>query len=331
MLYPLKFKPIFKERVWGGQKLKDLYGKKYPKISTLYGESWELSAVEGSESIVANGMLKGNSLSELAEVYMGDLLGEKVFKRFGTKFPLLVKLIDAAETLSIQVHPNDHLALERHGTNGKSEMWYVLHAESKAQIMSGLKQEVTRSQLEKIIQSNTIADIIKSEDVKANDFFYIPAGTIHAIGKGVVLLEIQQTSDITYRLFDWNRTDAHGEKRELHKELAIDAIDIEAKITGKQHLPLNTNDKQLLVNCPYFRVNRWYIDKETEFDHFASDSFVILICIDGKVKISSQSFESIEIEPGELVLVPAEINLFSLMPNGSATLLEVYIEEDEMV
>jgi mannose-6-phosphate isomerase len=327
MLYPLKFKPIFKERVWGGEKLKALYGKKIPKNSTPCGESWELSAVEGSESIVANGMLKGNSLSELSEIYMGDLLGEKVFNRFGAQFPLLVKLIDAAETLSIQVHPNDQLAEERHGTNGKSEMWYVLHAENMAQIMSGFKLKVSKSQIENMIQTDTLADIIRSEDVERNNFFYIPAGTIHAIGKGVVLLEIQQTSDITYRLYDWNRTDAQGIKRELHKELAIDAIDVEAKNTGKQNLPLNPNEKQLLVNCPYFRVNRWCIDKETEFDHFATDSFIILVCIDGELKISSQSFDSIVFKSGELVLVPAEINFFNLMPIGNATLLEVYIED----
>jgi mannose-6-phosphate isomerase len=310
--------------VWGGQKLKALYGKRYPKALTPFGESWELSAVEGSVSVVANGLLKGNTLTELAEVYMGDLLGEKVFNRFGAQFPLLIKLIDAADTLSIQVHPNDQLAMERYGTNGKSEMWYVLQAEKDAH----LKDIVSKDQLKSIIQSDNIANFIRTYEVNKNDFFYIPAGTVHAIGKGVVLLEIQQTSDITYRLFDWNRTDARGIKRELHKELAIDAIDIEDKNSGKQHLPLNPNDKQLLVNCPYFRVNRWCIDKEIELDHFASDSFVLLICIDGKVKMSLQSNESIEINSGELVLVPAEINLFSLIPIGSAIVLEVFIEEE---
>ena len=229
MLYPIRFTPLLKERIWGGKTL--LANAKQGKAKKIdaslpYGESWELSAVKGDESVVANGFLKRNNIEEIIEVYMGNLMGDKVYDRYGLMFPLLVKTLDCNNVLSVQVHPNDELAMERHESYGKTEMWYVIDAEPGASLYVGFKDKnTTREKYIEAINNDTLPELLNKVEVKAGDVFFIPAGTVHALGKGIKVVEIQQTSDITYRIYDWNRVDEHGKSRELHTALAIDAID----------------------------------------------------------------------------------------------------------
>jgi mannose-6-phosphate isomerase len=329
MLYPLKFKPILKERLWGGCRLGSLLGKKYPNTEQHFGESWDLSAVEKSESVVTNGFLKGNTLAEIAEIYMSDLLGESVYEAYGDKFPLLIKFIDSAQALSVQVHPNDEMAQEQSDSFGKNEMWYVMEAEPDSEIIVGFTKPVNRLEFASHIKNDTVSSVLKSYKVAKGDFFYIPAGTIHAIGKGVLLLEVQQSSDITYRIYDWGRTDSNGNPRELHQELALQAIDFELQAQGLQRIPENLNVKQRLIECPYFNVSRWVVDKEVNFDLYESeiDSFVIIICIEGIGTIVSDGNSTVSIKKGELVLIPAEIANFTLVPKRESVFIEVNIPE----
>lgn len=323
-LYPLKFRPILKERLWGGERLQSLYGKKYPDTGVRYGESWELSPVQGSMSVVTNGFLRGNTINELAEIYMGDLLGEKVFNEFGAEFPLLIKLIDAAETLSVQVHPGNSMAQELHGSNGKSEMWYVLHADKGAEIISGVKPHVTPEMFAEAMQSGQVLNFLETYQVVPHDFFFIPSGTVHAIGKGVVLLEIQQASDITYRIYDWDRVDASGKPRALHKDLALKAINFNENGNGKKSLPPLFNQPQQLVTSEYFTVNRLYLKGPKEVERNNSESFVIYFCIDGAFAIAYQDGE-VKVGAGEIVLVPAEMELFLINPKVQAKIVEISI------
>ena len=216
MLYPLKFKPFFKEKIWGGNKIKSLLHRPVTNM-THCGESWEISAIEDNVSVVANGFFADNNdLNELIEVYMGELLGDKVYDKYGLGFPLLVKFIDATDDLSVQVHPDDKLAKERYGMNGKTEMWYVIQADEGAGLYVGFKEGVTRDQYWDAVDAGTVDQLLRFYPVKKGELYFIPAGTVHAIGKGVLLAEIQQPSDVTYRIFDWNRVDENGNSRELH-------------------------------------------------------------------------------------------------------------------
>ncbi len=220
-LYPLKFKPILKDKIWGGAKLRDVLGK---KASDKAGESWEISSVEGDISIVENGFLAGNSLLEVAEVYMGDLVGDSIFDRFGVEFPLLIKFIDAADFLSVQVHPDDAMARERHNSYGKTEMWYIVESD-QGELIAGFNRKLDREQYLRHFNGGSLKEILNHEAVAPGDIYFMPAGRIHAIGPGVLLAEIQQTSDVTYRIYDWDRIDDQGNPRELHTDLALDAID----------------------------------------------------------------------------------------------------------
>ncbi len=325
MLYPLKFRPILKDRIWGGQRLKTLYNKEYPDLKLNYGESWELSPVHGSMSLVTNGMLKGNTIGELVEIYMGDLLGEQVFNEYGANFPLLIKLIDAADSLSVQVHPDDNMANELHGANGKSEMWYVLHAEEGAEIVSGLKPNVTKLHFASAMDSGEVVGLLNSYSVLPDDFFYIPAGTVHAIGKNIVLLEVQQASDITYRIYDWDRIDSNGQPRELHKQQALEAIDFNSKGNGKLRITPISNQSQNLLKCKYFNINRLNLTVPFEIDRYTFDSFALYFCVDGSFKLIYQEGE-VNVGTGELVLVPAEIKAFSISPKNTAKVIEVTME-----
>ncbi len=330
MLYPLKFKPILKERIWGGNRLGTILGKKYPNAEQRFGESWELSAVEKSESVITNGFLKGNTLAEIAEVYMSDLLGESVYEAFGDKFPLLIKFIDSAQALSVQVHPDDEMAMEQSDSFGKNEMWYVMEAEPDSEIIVGFNKPITQLEFSEHIISNSVPSVLMSYKVSKDDFFYIPAGTVHAIGKGVLLLEVQQSSDITYRIYDWDRTDTNGKPRELHQQLALQAINFESQGQGLQRIPTKLNVRQTLVDSPFYTINRWVIDKEVEFDQYEStiDSFVIFICLEGKGKFESDGNSCVSIEKGELVLVPAEILNFTLIPEAKSIFIEVHISSN---
>ncbi len=291
------------------------------------GESWELSAVQDDISVVSDGFLKGNNLEELIEVYMGELVGEKIYDRFGTEFPLLIKYIDANDRLSIQVHPGDELSKERHGAYGKTEMWYVVQAEEGAELISGFNRTIDRDSYLIALQNDKLENLMQFDPVKAGDVFYIPAGRVHAIGKGIVVAEIQQTSDVTYRIFDFNRIDDKGQPRELHTELALDAIDFKHHKNGFTEYQPKENEPVELIKCNYFTTNLLQINVPLERDFSKIDSFVIYLCFDGAYTLQWEG-ESIPVQKGETILIPACIEYFTLKPaDGAETkLLEVYVE-----
>ena len=291
------------------------------------GESWELSAVEGQISEVANGFLAGNNLQELIEVYMGDLVGEKVYDRFGIEFPLLIKFIDAEDDLSIQVHPGDELARERHSAYGKTEMWYVVDADPGARLISGFNQQVDREKYIAYLQAGRLTDLLLSEEVFPGDVFFIPAGRVHAIGKGILVAEIQQTSDVTYRIYDFDRLDKHGKPRKLHNDLAIDAIDYSWQKGYKKQYERQKNTPVELVSCPWFTTNLLELNQTVGKDFSQYDTFVIYMGIVGTVRLVWKGGEEI-IDKGETVLVPAILEEFKLEPlHGEARLLEIYMDE----
>ncbi len=325
-LYPLKFIPICKEKIWGGNKLKELLNKEYPGLPNC-GESWEISGVQNDISVVSNGFLKGNSLEELIEVYMGDLVGEKAYEKFGTEFPLLVKFIDANDNLSIQVHPNDELSMERHDAFGKTEMWCVVQADPGSKLISGFNRKIDKEGYLKYFKNGQLEEILNYEEVKEGDVFFMPAGRVHAIGKGIVVAEIQQTSDVTYRIYDFNRVDDHGNPRELHTDLAVDAIDYQYETNYRtDYLPVKDQSIKL-VDCQYFTTNILQLTTSVERDFAGLDTFVIYCCLEGKCNLAWED-QVMEVGKGDSVLVPAQINNFvlSVINGGAAKLLEVYIK-----
>lgn len=317
-LYPLLFQPIFKERIWGGSKLSELLNKKLP--GNNIGESWELSAVHENLSKVANGTLKGKTLSQLLESYPEDLLGAATYKRFGNTFPLLFKFLDAQEDLSIQVHPNDIMAKKHHGGLGKTEMWYVLDAEPGAELIVGFKNETTTEEYLHALEHGSIVSLLQSYSVQRGDVFFLETGTVHAIGKGTVIAEIQQTSDLTYRIFDYNRKDANGEQRELHTELAMEAIYFGVR-NPKIEYQLTSNRLQEVVSSPFFITSILKIEGSFTLK---SDKpvFQVLMCMEGNVTVVTTS-ESFSFEKGDTVLLPAVLNNVTL--EGKAELLVVSI------
>jgi mannose-6-phosphate isomerase len=323
-LYPLKFKPIFKDKIWGGDKIRTLFGKDFSPLPNC-GESWELSGVDGNISVVQNGFLKGNTLEEIIEVYMGDLVGEKVFEKFGLQFPVLIKIIDSNQWLSIQVHPDDKLAMKRNKQNGKSEMWYVLQADKNVELISGFNQKVDKKKYLNHFNNGKLKELLNFEKVERGDVFNIPAGRIHALGPGVCLAEIQQTSDITYRIYDWDRLDKDGKSRELHVEQSLAAIDFEFYDNYKTDGSSITGTVKNLVNTQHFTTNIITIDKPIERDYFNLDSFVILLCTEGKFTILYKGGHE-SVAKGETVLIPAELHDLQFVPDSTATFLEVYIE-----
>jgi len=325
-LYPLKFETVLKEKVWGGNALVSRFNKKATGSHHI-GESWELSAVADYQSVISNGFLAGNNIEELIEVYMGDITGDSVFEKFGNEFPLLIKFIEAQEDLSIQVHPNDSLAKKRHKAYGKTEMWYILERKDGAKIYTGFKDGVTREIYEEAVRNGGIENLMNVESVDPGDTFFTPAGRVHAIGAGIVLVEIQQTSDITYRIYDWNRKSTGKEKRELHTDLALDAIDF--KQTGKNKIRLEPvlNKTVNLVNCEYFNTNILSLNKAIDKEYYSNDSFVVYICLDGEFSISWDG-NSENVTKGETVLLPAMIKEVTLKPINEVHLLEVYINSE---
>jgi len=319
----LKFQPILKEKIWGGEKLSNLLNKNSTK--TNIGESWEISDVENDTSIVANGALQGKSLKELIANFKGDLVGDTIYKHFGEKFPLLIKFIDAKEALSIQLHPNDALAKERHNSFGKTEMWYVMQADEKANLIVGFQKEVTSQEYVKSLESKTLLDILNVDEVSEGDVYFIPTGRVHAIGAGVLLAEIQQTSDVTYRIYDWDRPNPDGTFRDLHTEEAIDAIDYKVQDTYKTNYLKVENNSSEIVSCPYFTTNVLPITEHIQIDHRGKDSFVIYMCVKGEVEFKHQNQQE-KLQQGETILVPACINEFSIDTTSNSELLEVYIK-----
>ena len=320
-MYPLKFQPILKERLWGGTKLKDVLGK--PIENDITGESWELSTVKGDVSVIANGNLAGTTLQELIAQNPEKVLGKSVVERFGTDFPILIKFIDAKKDLSIQLHPNDELAKERHDSFGKTEMWYVMDADKDANLIVGFNKDVTKAEYTKSLQNDTLLDLLNYESVKEGDTFFISTGKIHAIGAGVLLAEIQQTSDVTYRVFDFNRRDKNGNLRKLHTDLALDAIDYSKKDNFKVDYSSEENVVNTMVDCPYFKTNFLEFSQNFEQNVSQRDSFTILMCVGGSAEIEND-FGSTSIQKGETVLVAANCTTIALKTSG-VKLLEVTI------
>ncbi|OQX99231.1 MAG: mannose-6-phosphate isomerase [Bacteroidetes bacterium 4572_117] len=322
-LYPLKFKPILKEKIWGGEKLKNLLGKKWPGQQKI-GESWEISAYQNNISVVSNGFLANNNLNEIAEIYMGDLVGDKVYGQFGAEFPLLIKFIDANDDLSIQVHPDDSYAMEHHKGKGKTEMWYIVQAEKGAELISGFSKEINKNTYLTALNSGNIKDVLNSEKVSEGDVFFIPAGRIHAIGPNILLAEIQQTSDLTYRIYDWGRLGNDGKPRELHTEMALEVMDFDLYKSYKTEYKKQANKTSNILSCPYFTTNILNFDTPVDKDYNLIDSFVVYMCIKGSFIISYNN-KTERVEFGETVLLPAVLKEITLIPEPSAQLLEIYI------
>ena len=328
MLYPIKFKPRVKERIWGGQAILKKKGKAAGRLAKdkLYGESWDLSSVKGDISVVANGFLKGNNLEEIIEVYMGELVGEKIFERYGLEFPLLIKYLDCNDKLSVQVHPDDALAEERHNSYGKTEAWYVVDCQPDAAIYLGFKDlNITREEYIAAVSESRLEPLLNRVPVKPGDIFFIPAGTVHALGAGLEVVEVQQTSDVTYRIYDWDRVDANGKGRELHTSLAVDAIDFEAdaELLHRKY-DLAKGGEAKVIECNYFTMTLHNVDGMKELDRSMLDSFVIYIALNGSARIIADG-EVETLEEGEVILIPAEVSEITI--EGSAKLMEVYIDK----
>lgn len=326
MLYPLKFLPLFKNKVWGGNKIASL-GFNYKPLDNC-GEMWVLSGLKDNESVVDDGPLVENNLAELLEVYMGDLVGEKNYEHFGNDFPLLIKVIDANDRLSIQVHPDDELARQRGMAGGKSEMWYVMEAEADAEIIDGFESEVPRELLAQYAATGTLERKLHVEHPQKGDVYYIPAGRVHALGRGLLIAEIQQSSDCTYRLYDYNRPDKDGHLRELHVAEALDATDYSVVKDPRTAYAYRKNETVELVNVPYFVTNLIALDKPMRKNFSELDSFVVYMCVEGIAAVKTME-RIVPMHAGECVLVPAVADAVELFSQGEAKLLEIYIDPDQ--
>lgn len=323
-LYPLKFKTIYKDKIWGGQKIKTYLHKDFGDLSNC-GETWEISGVKSDVSVVAGGALEGESLANLLEQYKDELVGKKVYDHFGNIFPLLVKFIDANDDLSIQVHPDDELAKKRHNSFGKTEMWYVIETDPSSTLIAGFNQELDEQTYLDKLNSGHIMDILNKENVAAGDVFFLPAGRVHTIGKGLLIAEIQQTSDITYRIYDFDRVDDKGNKRELHTQEALAAIDYKHYPEYKTKYQPAKDETVKLVSCPYFTTNLLDFDKSTSKDYSSLDSFVIHVCVEGAYNVTYNG-ETYPVKMGECILLPKSIDKVELETTGGFKILESYIE-----
>ncbi|MCI5707376.1 MAG: class I mannose-6-phosphate isomerase [Odoribacter sp.] len=318
-MYPLKFKPILKSTIWGGERI--IPYKQLVDTQKQVGESWELSGVKGNESVIVNGKYAGLTLPDLIAQEGANLLGVKNYERFGQEFPLLIKFIDARQDLSIQVHPNDKLAWERHQSKGKTEMWYVVSADEGAHLRSGFAKQVTPAEYEASVNDDTITDLLTDYLIQPGDVFFLPAGRVHSIGAGAFIAEIQQTSDITYRIYDFKRRDANGNTRELHTELAKEAIDYTVESDYRTHYIARENQEVELVSCPYFTTSLYELTQEFTLDYSALDSFVVLICMSGQATFMTDSGDEFVMHQGETVLLPATAQWLRIRPVGKCNLL----------
>jgi len=321
-LYPLKFTPIIKDKIWGGTKLKSVLDKPTAG-SNKAGESWEISGVDGNISMVSEGELSGKSLVNLIDDFKGELIGEKVYQIFGNKFPLLIKFIDANDDLSIQVHPNDELGRKRHNSFGKTEMWYVVSADEDATLISGFNKQTSKKEYLEYFESGKLIELLNRENVLNDDVFFLPAGRVHTIGKGLLIAEIQQTSDITYRIYDFDRIDAHGNGRELHVEEAIDAIDYDYYRDYKSSYDKSSSEVEI-GSSQYFVTNRLSVNDAIERDYSSFDSCIILMCLQGKGSIEFES-GSINYKLGDSILIPNVVTNISIKPSSTSKILEVRI------
>lgn len=316
--YPLQFQPILKDRIWGGTKLRDYLNK--PIFSSITGESWEISTVENDVSVVSNGAFEGKSLNEIIALYPNELLGTRVHEQFGNQFPLLFKYLDAREDLSIQVHPNDELAKQRHNSFGKTEMWYVMQADKEARLIVGFKEKSSKEEYVHHLENKTLLSILDTKKVQKGDVFFLNTGTVHAIGAGTVIAEIQQTSDITYRLYDFDRVDVNGNTRELHIDLALDAINYDV-VEAERKYKKKENASNEIATCQYFTTN--FIPLDGTFKVFSNkETFRVYMCVDGEFELNLNYTKYIY-KTGDTVLIPAQTPNFELL--GTASILEIYI------
>lgn len=324
-MYPLKFEPILKQTLWGGDKI--IPFKHLNETLPNVGESWEVSAVEGSESVVANGADKRYTLPEMVRKYKDELVGEANYARFGNKFPLLIKFIDAKLDLSIQVHPDDELAKKRHNSFGKNEMWYVIAADKGAKLISGFSEQITPKEYKDRVHNGTFAEVLQTCAIEPGDVFYVPAGRVHGIGAGAFVAEIQQTSDITYRIFDYNRKDKDGKSRELHTSQAMDAINFtDVQDDFRTEYDRIQNEPVEMVASPYFTTSVYDMTEEITCDYSELDSFVIFICVEGACRLTDDNRNEITMCAGETVLLPASTQEVTIVPEGERVkLLETYV------
>ncbi|TDL99998.1 MAG: mannose-6-phosphate isomerase [Flavobacteriaceae bacterium] len=320
-LYPLKFNPQYIEKLWGGTKLSKLLNKPFPS-NILIGESWEISDVASFPSVVSNGFLAQQTLPGIIKIFKEELVGKKVYARFGNKFPLLIKFIDAKEKLSVQVHPGDSWAKKYHQSLGKNEMWFVVDADHDATTTIGLKKGTSKEEYLKALSQNNIENVLNEIQVQKGDAFHIPTGRVHAIGAGIMIAEIQQTSDVTYRIFDYNRTERDGSLRELHNEMASEVIDFSEIDEVKTAYQLIENKANKLIHTQDFKTNILQISQEIDLDYQNLDSFVIYLCIEGQIRITSKK-RSLMISKGESMLIPASVTEVTLSPLTTSKLLEV--------
>lgn len=327
VLYPLKFKPIFKDKIWGGRKIKEVLGLDYGSMPNC-GEAWLLSGIWNEQSEVANGDFEGDEINDLVETFMGDLVGDAVFDKYGEQFPILVKVIDANDWLSVQVHPDDELAQKRGLGNGKTEMWYVMQADKDAELVMGFNQQLTRMEYAKVMESNRLQSVLNYEKVQEGDVFFIPAGRVHALGPDIMVAEIQQTSDVTYRIYDWDRIDVAGMRRELHIPQSLEALDFSLPEQYKIDVPDEKNHSIPVVDSQFFVTNMLQMEGgEMEKDYSNLDSFVILLCTNGKFELKWENGTEC-VNAGECILIPNVINQVTIRAEQYCKLMEVYINAE---
>ncbi|MDO4695672.1 type I phosphomannose isomerase catalytic subunit [Porphyromonas sp.] len=318
-LYPLKFIPIYKEKIWGGTKVQEYKGVTLD--TSMVGESWEISSMEEDVSVVSEGNLKGKNINDLIQVYGSELLGDSVFKKYGSSFPLLVKVIYAGDDLSIQVHPDDSFAQTKHQSKGKTEMWYILETEPGAFICKGWNKDISPDKLKEILKTDSLISYLNKYEVNPGDAFYLPAGKVHTIGRGCLLLEIQEASDITYRLYDYNRKDSKGNLRDLHIDDAIEVLDYSAEAFAPSHID---SKNKLPILSEYFRIEVLHFQGMTLLPVKGRDSFTILFCISGKISIKTDAGNT-DLHQGETLLIPASIEECILTPDGRASIIECFV------
>ena len=325
-LFPFLFEPNLHEVVWGGNKLRPYKGLE-PTDEPI-GESWEVSAVPSSTCIISNGAHKGKDLISVINEQPEAILGKKVNEKYNGKLPLLVKFIDAKRDLSIQVHPNDEMAMREHGKMGKSEMWYVIKADEGAHLYAGFKQEITPEEYQKRIADGTITDVLADHQVKAGDIFYLPAGRVHAICGGIMLAEVQQSSDVTYRIYDYNRPGMDGKPRELHTDLAAKALDYHVEDNYRTEYVDTSNKAIQIMDTPYFDVRIMEVNKSFHRDLLKYDSFIIAMCIEGDCIIHVRSTgDEILLKEGNSTLIPASIADYDIIPqDGKTRILDAFID-----
>jgi mannose-6-phosphate isomerase len=320
-MQPIKFQPLLKQTLWGGDKIVTF--KHLDSQLENVGESWEISGVKDNETIVKEGPLKGKSLNEVVAELKDRLVGKENYQRFGDEFPLLIKFIDARQDLSIQVHPNDEIAHKQGKPRGKTEMWYLMESEPGAKLYCGLKKQITPNQYKEMVDNDTICDALAQYEVKEGDCFFLPAGRIHAIGPGCFLAEIQQTSDVTYRIYDYKRKDKNGNYRELHTKLAAESINYQVENDYRTHYVGRLNKGVSLVQCPYFCTAVYDLNEPMTLDYSELDSFVILIGLKGEGKIIDNEGNEVSIMAGDTLLIPATTETLSV--SGTVKFLETYI------